>query len=137
MEEATIDVYKTCDNSRNHEPFYPGVAQSGLEHLPWEQGVAGSNPATRTFKKSHVPRVRGAIGIVLQRRFQYLSVAQSAQSIRPGTGRPSGNSQVRILSLRHKHDMSTPVIRADPAIAKGIFLLDWVQVKAERLNMAL
>ncbi len=25
-----------------------GVAQPGLEHLPWAQGVAGSNPVTPT-----------------------------------------------------------------------------------------
>ena len=28
-----------------------GVAQPGLAHLPWEQGVAGSNPVAPTRKK--------------------------------------------------------------------------------------
>ena len=27
-----------------------GVAQSGLAHLPWEQGVGGSNPLAPTNK---------------------------------------------------------------------------------------
>lgn len=27
---------------------YPSVAQSGLAHAPWERGVEGSNPFTRT-----------------------------------------------------------------------------------------